>query len=1491
MQIKSVLIDHKRLYSMALNEGDEISYGSHKKDTVQVAGFKPHQIRVDYRKKGILLDAKSAYNVFSNNVRTGEFIPLQRPDTFMYFAHVPDDSSETYKLPYNGVVKVGRKTSDNDIVIQLPFISDHHFVFKCNNGNIRIEDAGSTNGIYLNGQKIDKGLMKNGDILTILSVDFELVHGVITFKGTGKNVIIKEHAADSDNLIESEFPKVLSYHKSPRLQEVLPSEPIVLATPPSKAQKYEKTRSMGSVLAGTGAMAMAGMLSGVASPALLAARSASMISPITSFASNRKYNKVRKKQLEEYTRQRLEKYGDYIEDQRVKILDVAAEQERILNNENPKPETLIKDLLVLKRNLWERMPSDRDFLNVRMGMGYDDLCVPVTSRSQQPGFAMENDEVEDLIEQLIEETRIVDNVPMRLDMNNFSTVGMIGDRSKVLSLIRNLLVALTMEHSFEDVRIVCVYDKSEHEFWKYLKWLPHIWAPDGKGRMITMSKDTGNDLLSGLIDMIEQRIQDTREHASKDSSPVTPHYVFIFSSKAMVEKHMIMNYLFDMNPQMGITSLFLFDEIYELPPKCEYIVDLTQDPCAYERSKINERKYFSLDPEVSDDDFNSFVRRMSAVELEGFATQSPIPGSISFLEGYGVETVEDLNIGMRWQMSDPSESLAAPIGRLMGEKTFFLDIHERAHGPHGLAAGTSGSGKSELLQTWILSMACCYHPHDVNFVIVDYKGGGMADMLKPLPHVTGLITNISGDINRPIESLKSEILRRERIFARCGVSNIYKYQKLRSQGKATDILPHLIIVVDEFAELKKDQPDFIKNLISVSAVGRSLGVHLLLATQKPGGVVDESIKANSRFRLCLKVVDTNDSREMIKTPDAASISETGRAIIKVGENELYQTFQSFWSGAPYYGASEDKHLSNQIKLVDLAGQRIDVTERNTAVNADKDELTAIVEHIVKCTEAMGIEPVPGPWLDELPEVMSLDYVASNHRVIKNWLKIPVGIYDIPSNQEQGCQYIDLDGQGNLAVYGAPGTGKTTFLKTLITSMCTCYTPQEAVFYCIDCGGWGLSIFEGMPHCGGIALDCEEEKVSKLKLLLDEEMTRRKKLFVENGVSTLLSYRQEVSDDLPAIILVIDNIVSLFELYQDTIEPFLVKLASQGSTYGLFLVYTSHSQNGVRYKVLQAMKNAVAFEMNDKGDLSMVVGRPDGNAVLSSRGRALIKGAPPVEFQTALCCEGATEKLRNDNLKELIATLDSEWKGERPAPIPVMPGTVEVSYMAERYSEISLIPVGLDINTTAVEYIDLTKHYCFLVTGSSCCGKSKMLEDIYRVITSKFETELFVFDTDSEALHGLKDSASVYVSVNDEPATDAAVVQLKDILSQRMAASKEGKDIGDKELIILIDDIKKFADNLNDESLKTAERFMRLAEGLGVMAFAAGRSDDVTKYCDYEAFTSTFLKHQNGISLSGTPNMNMFFKADLKPGEGGTASAAGCAHLFRDGKMTTVKYMK
>lgn len=1514
------------LYHTEVEYGQKITIGSGKKDTMQVQEFESEFIVIKWKGNKPLLNIKAPYQICNYEFGMNAMMIIDK-DAHMgiYFNTNVGICPEELRLPYNCNVKLGR-SKENHIVIRNPYVSGKHMMIRSEAGIIRIEDLGSTNGVYLNGKLVTQAKLQAGDEIALLGIRMKWTGVVFQFEDCLNELHIKDIPNEMDSHDVSfvdESGSMPKFHRSPRTQEELPHEPIVLATPPSKSQKFEKSRGIFTSLLGTGAMlASSALTGGAASPAFLAARAASLVSPIANVGMQTSGNKRRKKQLEEYERMRRERYGQYIQEQKARIEAVANSQRDILTRENPSPEDNLKLVQNINRTLWERTPKDRDFLDIRLGMGYDDICVPIKSFLNENSFQMENDDIRDMAEDIIEETRIVDYVPARLKLRRQSTVGIIGGREKVIHEVYNLIVNMTTAHYANDVKIVGIFDEKEKNLWAQFRWLPHVWSTDMKHRFLAFNKKDAHSLCENMVEMLEERKRSLSDNGYKQVQGQLPHYIFILGSREYVEDERIMKYLTMNNEEMGISTLFLFNQMYQLPHECNFIVDLENEPVAYERDKMNQRFYFTMDSFIHRNQLEEFSRTMSAIQCEGFAETAPIPNAVTFLQGYGVKNVRELNVLERWKKSQVQQTLSAPVGVMAGNKTFSLDAidGDGKHGPHGLCAGTTGSGKSELLQSLILSLAVNYHPHDVNFVLIDYKGGGMANLFTDLPHMVGKITNIDSNIGRSLISLESENKRRMRVFSECKqicgeeVNNIKKYQKLYKAGKLSEPLPHLFIIVDEFAELKKEEPEFMGGLVKVARVGRTLGIHLILATQKPSGVVDDQIWSNSRFKLCLKVQDAADSREMIKKPDAAKLTKAGRCYVQVGDDEVYELFQSYWSGAPYVEKEEVEVVkkSNKVRIVNMDGMRLKtVKEEKKKVESKVDELKAVINYLADVARENKIEKLDGPWLPELPSHLPLTQMRMQHRFDENgwnpkktkWLQVPIGVYDLPVAQKQGIQYIDFHETGHIGIYGAPTTGKTTLLKTILFSIGMNYTPEDVQIYGIDCGGWSTSVFEEMPHVGGIALDCEEEKIMKLEKMLWDEIENRKKIFLKHKVSSLKAYRENVADDIPAIILAIDNLPSMFELYPD-MENLMVTLAGKGAAQGIYLLYTANSTVGVRHKVQQNIKGAIAFEMTDKGDYASLVGKLDGMQLPKIMGRAFVKGTPPVMMQSAIYIDGDSERERTDNLSYYFHNMNTLWKGNRPKAIPVMPQDLYWQELVSSYNERTKVPLGIDSQNITTAFADMTLEYHCLITGTIHSGKSAYLEKIARLIHAKrSEDKIYIFDGSQKSMSGCAEIATQYAVVNQDEYVTEMLAEIVNMLNIRkraqMAEQKENPEGFSEEtfiqkyeqICIFIDDLKEFVDAVSDQDKLSMERICRLAQHLGVLVFIAGRVADITKYNEIESLTRVIVGNQKGVLLGGNASLAGFFQNDLKYNEKSVDLKEGEAFFFDNGKCRKMKPME
>ncbi len=463
-------------------------------------------------------------------------------------------------------------------------------------------------------------------------------------------------------------------------------------------------------------------------------------------------------------------------------------------------------------------------------------------------------------------------------------------------------VQIAANNCYTDVKMVFIYDEEKYSDkcgWDFIKWFPHVWSEDKTTRYIAGNALEAGDIFYELTNILRKR----ENEAKLDSQNVMPkpYYLLFVSDASLLEGELIAQYVYEPKPVYGMTTVILADYAYELPNACEHVIQNDNNFSGfYHTMGQTEERHSVLFEKLLADDVKALSHTLAGMEVSELESSGNIPSSLDFFEMFGVNSLEGLGVLDRWRKSRTYNTMGVLIGKKMGGADAVLDIHEKYHGPHGLIAGTTGSGKSELLQTYILSLAVNFSPDDVGFFVIDFKGGGMANLFLNLPHMVGQISNLSGNqVRRAMISIKSENMRRQRMFNKYGVNNINLYTRLYKDGEASEPIPHLFIVIDEFAELKREEPEFMQELISVAQVGRSLGVHLILATQKPSGTVDDNIWSNSKFRLCLRVQDRADSNDMLHKPDAAYLTQAGRCYLQVGNDEIYELFQSGYSGAAY----------------------------------------------------------------------------------------------------------------------------------------------------------------------------------------------------------------------------------------------------------------------------------------------------------------------------------------------------------------------------------------------------------------------------------------------------------------------------------------------------------------------------------------------------------------------------------------------------------------
>jgi S-DNA-T family DNA segregation ATPase FtsK/SpoIIIE len=523
-----------------------------------------------------------------------------------------------------------------------------------------------------------------------------------------------------------------------------------------------------------------------------------------------------------------------------------------------------------------------------------------------------------------------------------------------------------------------------------------------------------------------------------------------------------------------------------------------------------------------------------------------------------------------------------------------------------------------------------FHPYDVAFLLIDYKGGGMANLFRNLPHLLGSITNLDGAQSmRALISINAELKRRQRLFSENNVNHINQYQKLYKNGDVDEPMPHLFLISDEFAELKAEQPEFMKELVSTARIGRSLGIHLILATQKPSGVVNDQIWSNSKFKLALKVADRADSMEMLKTPDAAEITQAGRAYLQVGNNEIYELFQSAWSGADYQPDKDEQQIEDHtIYLVNDLGQYEILSEDLSGLeNADDvkqipTELDAIIDGIHEVAERENITPLPRPWLPPLEEriiataLHPVDF-REEWQTEKQPLEPVLGVVDVPSMQAQETLRLNMTQEGHMTVFSSPGYGKSTFMQTVVMDLARVHNPERLNVYLLDFGTNGLLPLKKLPHVADTMSIDEEEKIEKFARRINDELKRRKKLLSEYSVASLEMYERASGKEEPIILILLDGFEGMKGAkFEEILEKVITQVAREGAGIGIHLLLSAGRQNSMRMTLSSNIKTQVVLKMIDDSEPRAIVGRTT-LTIDDLPGRGLIKLEEPELFQTAL----------------------------------------------------------------------------------------------------------------------------------------------------------------------------------------------------------------------------------------------------------------------------------
>jgi len=1030
----------------------------------------------------------------------------------------------------------------------------------------------------------------------------------------------------------------------------------------------------------------------------------------------------------------------------------------------------------IKRNLWERSIGQIDFLELRVGTGTKLLSADISYAERV--FTIEEDSLEEELFKLCEEPKNLDKVPITVSLYENYISGVLGDSRKINEFAKGFIFQLVSLYSYDEVKLVFILGNNTKEEFEFTKWFPHVWNSDGSFRFIATDYNEAKEVSAYIERELENRLDMSENEIEENST----YYIVFVLDKELGDRVEVLKTIQAEKRNLCFSIVHFCGEVKKLPKECSIIVELdTSSGRLFDKNDISG-KVTSFIPDIYlQTSPKKLSIKLSNIQLDTLAGAFNLPQMLTFLEMFGVGKVEHLNVLSRWKENDPVKSLKAAVGVNTTGELFLLDLHEKFHGPHGLVAGMTGSGKSEFIIAYILSLAVNYHPDEVAFILIDYKGGGMAKSFENLPHTAGIITNLDGSaIKRSLVSIESELKRRQTIFTettkKIGVSNIdiYKYQRLYREGSVDEPLQHLFIISDEFAELKTQQPDFMAKLVSAARIGRSLGIHLILATQKPAGVVDDQIWSNSRFRVCLKVQERADSMDMLKRPDAAELKDTGRFYLQVGYNELFETGQSAWAGAPYHPADKVyKEKDDSIVFIDLNGRPI--REAKPASNRELDsnppkQLDAITEYIsaIAAEENIKIKPL---WLEPIPAIILLDAVLIKYKDIETEpyvLNPVVGEYDDPVWQQQCILRVPISKEGNLIIYGTAGSGKDLFINTLLYSLITNHTPEEVNIYLLDFASETLRAFDKAPHVGDVMLSHENDKIHNLFKMLRQELDYRVKMFSDYG-GDYKYYITNSETKVPNILVVISNYAVFSEMYEEE-EIILSYLTREGAKYGIYFIFTSLGTGSVRFRMLQNFKQFYVLQMNDDSDYNVIMGKTGGLIPSKHKGRGLCRIDDILyEFQIAHIIDNP---MPLSFLQAESVRLEKGWKGKKARKIPVLPEKVDIEYLVEHVdiNKSWSIPIGVASGSLQVYYYPFGKSYMNMILSAGNEGLL-FLYDLSMLYSEKYDCEVSIFDTIQAFADKDTGKASVYQNADE---IISGITTISELITSRKEAIEKGK---------------------------------------------------------------------------------------------------------------------
>jgi S-DNA-T family DNA segregation ATPase FtsK/SpoIIIE len=969
---------------------------------------------------------------------------------------------------------------------------------------------------------------------------------------------------------------------------------------------------------------------------------------------------------------------------------------------HPGPAALALTVSGPRPRLWERRPVDDDALELRLGLGAIASDVEVRT----PGALGAGGGVDEV------EHPPIDEAPITVQLAEAGVLGLAGPRDRVVPVARSLVAQLAGWHSPRHLRLVVLTATSGRD-WEWTRWLPHLQDESGSGRLQVGAEATQLRLrVDELLALLERRL-DAR--APGVERPWTgPSVVVLLDGAAALRRQPGVARLLAEGPAVGIRALCIESDRVALPVECRATAETTGPVST--RLRVVGPDSTTYDDVVADGVSDRWARRFArAVAPLRDATpddrDSALPRSVRLLDLVPFDATDPAALETAWRVS-PRDTRAT-LGVGTDGEPFVVDL--AADGPHVLVAGTTGAGKSELLQTLVAGLAVGNRPDEMSFVLIDYKGGAAFRDCAALPHTVGMVTDLDGHLTeRALRSLGAELRRREALLAAAGCTDLDEYIGLASpRGEP---LPRLVLVVDEFATLAEELPDFVGGLVAIAQRGRSLGVHLVLATQRPGGVVSADIRANTSLRIALRVTDASESTDVVDVRDATDIAPDlpGRAVLRVGAGAVRPLQAARVSGQ----ATGSSPVSVRPAPWEQVGDAPAAVEAPTT--GGPTDLTRLVRACRAAAGALGSPPVASPWLPALPDVVTVDDL---HGCTMPPHGVPLGLVDLPSEQRRDAVTFALDAGDHLLVVGSARSGRTTMLHTLAAALAERFDVTDLHLYGLDGAGGGLAAVAALPHCGAMVGRDETSRGERLLTRLAGELERRQRLLAEGGLGSHREQRRAapIDERLPWMLLLVDGWEGLVAAYEsvDHGRPLdtLLRLVREGAAVGLRVVMTG-DRAALTSRAGSAFRDRLVLRLADPADYGLAGISPRQVPGEMPPGRALVWPAVQ-EAQLAVLDAEATGAAQGRALAAVAAAAGARQPaphlhaGLLPMRVEALPARVEVDEVAAAAKANStgqgwaLVGVGGDELRPCGVDLD-TEGPAFVIAGPAGSGRSTAL---------------------------------------------------------------------------------------------------------------------------------------------------------------------------------------